>query len=397
MNQKLDQAQTALDEHHDQIETIRQRCKEKSNQLQQNLFNRYQLLKVSLHTQTPLEIFKSTPLQIPPSGTGDCAAIKLFQHAFSRGYYPVALAEFWWGPSPHVTATNVGDVARTHVNYYPCCRGKCEPILNRHMLLGLNVDSDPLTEGINNNNNKPHNVLSVPGQTVRDSTETDLRKCYPNATGPILVHRLDYSTSGLLLGAKDSNTHKELQAQFIVRMVTKRYTALLEGLLSKLDDLNNNKSSHINCANHDDDDATIIQQNKRGRIDLPLAGDYLNRPMQKAEWGPEGKPALTFYEIIDKPPEGKFQTTTTTTTTAAAHNQHQTPTKTRTRVHFYPRTDRTHQLWIHASHPEGLGMAIVEDDIYGRRDKRLYLHVGLLAIDHPRTQERLTFKAPVPF
>ena len=407
---ELEIVQKSLEEHRFKVENVRQQRKDGSNQLQQNLFDSYKLLNVSGETQTPVEIFKDTPLKVPPSGTGDCAAIKLFQHAFSRGYRPIALAEFWWGPSPH--ATNEGDVARTHGNYYPCCRGKCEPILTRHMLLGTDVESDPLTEGIaiakrssssSSDNqaasndgineqrelsivyedewlvvvNKPHDVLSVPGRTVQDSIKNDLQKLYPNATGPILVHRLDYSTSGLLLAAKDSNTHKKLQAQFIARTVTKRYTALLEGDL-----VDKNKNKNNNDAN----------EKKVGTIDLPLAGDYLNRPMQKVDRGPEGKPAVTFYEIVTEVGE-KTQGIGGETKTKETRRQ----TQPRTRVHFYPRTGRTHQLRVHASHPEGLGIAIVGDDIYGRRDKRLCLHAGLLEIDHPHTKQRITFKAPVPF
>ncbi len=363
-----------LEEQRCQLENLKQKRKDGSNDLQQKLFDQYKLLNVYGETKTPVEIFKDTPLRVPPSGTGDCAAIKLFQHAFSKGYRPIALAEFWWGPSPHASE---GDVARTHGNYYPCCRGKCEPILTRHILLGTDVESDPLTEGLNIQRDsqseqkerklsiiyedkwlvvvdKPHDVLSVPGRKVQDSIKTDLHRLYPNATGPILVHRLDYSTSGLLLAAKDSNTHKLLQAQFINRTVKKRYTALLEGNLPEKE-------------------TTDI----RGSIDLPLAGDYLNRPMQKVERGPEGKPALTFYEIVEEGGENLEAS--------------------RTRIHFYPQTGRTHQLRVHASHPEGLGLAIVGDDIYGQRDKRLCLHAGLLEIDHPHTKKRMTFKAPVPF
>jgi len=369
---ELETIDRALEEQRCQVEDLKQKRKDGSNNLQQKLFDQYKLLNVYGETKTPVEIFKDTPLRVPPSGTGDCAAIKLFQHAFSKGYRPIALAEFWWGPSPHASE---GDVARTHGNYYPCCRGKCEPILTSHILLGTDVESDPLTEGLNIQKqdsqneqkgrelsiiyedewlvvvDKPHDVLSVPGRKVQDSIKTDLQRLYPNATGPILVHRLDYSTSGVLLAAKDSNTHKLLQAQFINRTVKKRYTALLEGNLLEKNTIET-----------------------RGSIDLPLAGDYLNRPMQKVERGPDGKPALTFYEIVEDTEE-----------------------KTRTRIHFYPQTGRTHQLRVHASHPEGLGLAIVGDDIYGQRDKRLCLHAGLLEIDHPHTKKRMTFKAPIPF
>ena len=115
----------------------------------------------------------------------------------------------------------------------------------------------------------------------------------------------------------------------------------------------------------------------KGAIYLPLAGDYLNRPMQKVERGPEGKPAVTHYEINN--------------------NNKNEKDNGRTRIHFYPVTGRTHQLRVHASHPEGLGMAIVGDDIYGQRDERLCLHAGFLQIDHPHTGERIAFTAPVPF
>ena len=385
---QLREVQKALKDHQSEIENLKQQRKNGSNSLQQQLFDRYKLLNISGETKTPVEIFKDTPLKVPPSGTGDCAAIKLFQHAFTKGYRPVALAEFWWGPSPPASE---GDVARTHGNYYPCCRGKCEPILTRHMLRGIDVEPDPLTNGLDGSGNekagrklsivyedewlvvinKPHNVLSVPGRNVQDSIKKDLQRRYTNATGPLLVHRLDYSTSGLLLAAKDSNTHKQLQAQFIDRSVEKRYEALLEGSL-------------LDCGSNNDNSA--IQ--RKGKIDLPLAGDYLHRPMQKVERGPQGKSAVTLYEVVE---------TISGNGTQAVGERNGARNGARTRVYFYPKTGRTHQLRVHASHPEGLGLAIVGDDIYGQRDERLCLHAGLLKVYHPRTKERITFEVPAPF
>ena len=386
---ELQNVQKVLNDYQSEIESLKKQRKNGSNELQTKLFDHYKLLNIHGETKTPLEIFKDTPLKFPPSGTGDCAAIKLFQHAFSKGYQPVALAEFWWGPSPPACE---GDVARTHGNYYPCCRGKCEPILTRHMLLGIDVESDPLIEGLNawkeskalekNEGrelsivyedewlvvvNKPHNVLSVPGRNVQDSIKKDLQKRYTNATGPLLVHRLDYSTSGLLLAAKDSDTHKNLQAQFIDRSVEKRYEALLEGDL-------------LNCG--DNNGTSAIQ--KKGTINLPLAGDYFHRPMQKVERGPRGKSAVTLYEVVE---------TVSSNETKVVSERN----GVRTRVYFYPKTGRTHQLRVHASHPEGLGLAIVGDDIYGQRDKRLCLHAGLLTVYHPHKRERITFHVPAPF
>ncbi|VEU38558.1 unnamed protein product [Pseudo-nitzschia multistriata] len=443
---ELQRIEGSLAEHHSELEDLKRLRREGSIHLQRRLFEHYHLKNAHYTddeigrenqqktTSTPLEIFRDTPLRVPPAGTGDCAAIKLFQHAFGKGYTPVALAEFWWGPSPHNSQSNdfgdgIGnDVARTHGNYYPCCRGKCEPILTRHMLIGTRVESDPLTEGLARSwsekkerqkhqqqsqggaspfettpvapvipleivfedewmvvVNKPHDVLSVPGRTVPTSIQTELQK-RANAgtetdaprTFPKLVHRLDYSTSGLLLAAKDAETHKQLQAQFIERTVRKRYTALLEGELL-VDNIKRNYKFNSNNAISDADGNTP----RSSTIDLPLAGDYLNRPMQKVERGPEGKPAVTRFEIVASNDDGSLDT--------------QKPARKRTRVHFYPLTGRTHQLRVHASHPEGLGLAIVGDDIYGVRDERLCLHAGFLQIVHPHTMETLTFEAKDPF
>jgi 23S rRNA-/tRNA-specific pseudouridylate synthase len=389
---KLDEIKLKIDNHEEQIQTLKKQRKQGSIDMQRKLFQEYKLLNVYGETKTPVEIFKDTILNTAPSGTGDCSAIKLFQYAFSKGYHPIALAEFWWGPSPHNINKNNNnnnsnsnsnndsegsEVARTHGNYYPCCRGKCEPILTRHMLLGTDVESDPLTEGIMLSKkrrrqqqedsgkqstsvlsivyeddwlvvvNKPHNVLSVPGRNIQDSIYTELKQQYPNATGPLLVHRLDYSTSGLLLATKDSNTHKHVQAQFIQRTVKKRYTALLEGDLLI-------QSNHTrNSINNN------MMMMMKGTIDLPLAGDYLNRPMQKVDRGPEGKPAVTHYEIID---DGREKDSSPANATSVDNKKDDTDTdekknnkikntidddgRKRTRIHFYPVTGRTHQLRV---------------------------------------------------
>jgi len=201
--------------------------------------------------------------------------------------------------------------------------------------------------------NKPHGMLSVPGRNIEHSIYTEMKQRYVNSTGPLLVHRLDMSTSGILLVAKDKDTHKKLSAQFIDRSVKKRYTALLEGELCS-------SISH------------------KGRIDLPLASDYINRPMQKVDFN-DGKPAVTFYEVVKddrKTPDGS--------------------NKRRTRVRFYPVTGRTHQLRVHAAHARGLNTPIVGDDIYGQRDDRLCLHAGWIEITHPITLSRMSFTADDP-
>ena len=322
------------------------------------MFEQYQFLNINGQRKSLLPIFAETPLQRPPSGAGDCAAPKLFQYAFNRGYKPIAMAEFWWGESPLLEI-------RKHNYYYPACRGKCEPIL-RHMLKGMTIEDNPLDQVgkdlLESNKtsldiifedefiivaNKQAEMLSVPGRNQDHSVYTAVRECYPNATGPLLVHRLDMSTSGLLVIAKDKEIHAKIQKQFIERTVKKRYTALLEGLLESRD--------------------------RKGMIDLPLAMDYFNRPMQKVDFT-EGKAAQTYYEVIDNDLVNK-----------------------RTRVHFYPKTGRTHQLRVHAAHEQGLNLPIVGDDIYGQRDKRLHLHADFIEIVHPITNKAVSFSVKAPF
>ena len=356
--EEINNAQALLDEFERELQDLKLTRRAKSNSLQNRMFEQYQFLNINGQRKSLLPIFAETPLQRPPSGAGDCAAPKLFQYAFNRGYKPIAMAEFWWGESPLLEI-------RKHNYYYPACRGKCEPIL-RHMLKGMNVEDNPLDqvgkELLESNKtsldiifedefiivvNKQAEMLSVPGRNQEHSVYTAVKECYPNATGPLLVHRLDMSTSGLLVIAKDKEIHAKIQKQFIERTVKKRYTALLEGLLDSRD--------------------------RKGMIDLPLAMDYLIRPMQKVDYT-EGKAAQTYFEVVDTDLVNK-----------------------RTRVHFYPKTGRTHQLRVHAAHEQGLNLPIVGDDIYGQRDKRLHLHADFIEIVHPITNKTVSFSVKAPF
>lgn len=347
--EEVAEAQKSVDEIEGRLEHLKNLRKEKSANLQNQLFDQYQFLNILGETQSPLPIFKKTPLQRPPAGAGDCAAPKLLQYAFVHGYQPIAMAEFWWGKTPSLEV-------RKHNFYYPACRGKCEPILG-HMLKGMEVEDNPLeqipedaptVEIVYEDDymvvvNKPHEMLSVPGRRIEHSVYTEMKKRYPKSTGPLLVHRLDMATSGILLVAKNKDSHQKIQAQFIDRTIKKRYTALLEGEVVK----------------------------PKGKINLPLIVDYLNRPMQKVDFD-EGKPALTFYEVVE-----------------VANG--------RTRIYFYPVTGRTHQLRVHAAHELGLNIPIVGDDIYGQRDVRLHLHAGFIEMTHPETGKRMTFTAEAPF
>ena len=325
------------------IESLKEERKQRSIALQQWIFRQFRLLNARGEEQDIYQIFEETAHRNPPAGTGECAAPKLLQHAYSNGLKPIAMAEFWWGESPK------GEIRR-HGYYYPACRHKCEPILN-FMLQGLDVEPNPLLTSITDATqletvyedeyllavNKPAGMLSVPGKTGQASVLSILQERYPDATGPILVHRLDMDTSGLLLAAKDKVTHAELQKQFEGRSVKKRYIALLDG----------------------------IPQDKelKGFIRLPLRPDFDNRPLQIVCFE-YGKPAVTRYEILDT-------------------------SEARTRIAYYPETGRTHQLRVHSAHPDGMNCPIVGDPLYGQPSDRLYLHAERLEFRHPNTGQHL--------
>ena len=332
------------------IEALKEERKQRSIALQQWIFEQFRLRNARGEEQDIYSIFTQTAHRNPPAGTGECAAPKLLQYAYLNNLQPLAMAEFWWGDSPK------GEIRR-HGHYYPACRHKCEPILN-FMLQGLELEPNPLLtsntdatqlETVYEDDyllvvNKPAGMLSVPGKTGQASVLTLLQERYPDATGPILVHRLDMATSGLLLAAKDKDTHALLQKQFEGRTVKKRYIALLEG---------------------------IPQAEPKGFIRLPLRPDFDNRPLQMVCYE-YGKPAVTRYEIMDTEND-------------------------RTRMAFYPETGRTHQLRVHAAPPEGVNCPIVGDPLYGPPADRLYLHAERLEFRHPVTGQRLEIQKEAPF
>lgn len=310
----------------------------KSAQLQQQLFDNYAFLNQYKNSKSLGQIFKNNP----PAGAGECAAPKLLHYAFQNNLKPIAMAEFWWGESPK-------SEIRKHGQFYPACTGKCEPIL-KHMLLDIEMDENPFLNNTAENQNieivfedeclavihKPHEFLSVPGKNVTDSVYQRVKDLYPNATGPLIVHRLDMSTSGLMLIAKSEEVYKNLQSQFIKRTVQKRYVAILDG---------------------------IVLQNE-GFIDLPLRVDLDNRPNQLVCYE-HGKSARTKFEVISR-----------------ENNQ--------TRIHFYPITGRTHQLRVHASHSLGLNCPIIGDDLYGTKANRLHLHAEEITFEHPIFKKKMT-------
>jgi tRNA pseudouridine32 synthase / 23S rRNA pseudouridine746 synthase len=292
----------------------------------------------------------------PPGGAGDCAAPKLLSHAFRLNLRPIAMAELWCGAPPRSGDRRTG-------SFYPACRGKCGPIL-AHMLEGLPADPPPLfgaaaipasePRAVFEDDwivvvDKPCGLLSVPGRgtQMQDCVVARLRSRYPDATGPIIVHRLDLDTSGLLLASKDGATYAALQRLFATRAITKRYVAWVDGDVR--------------------DDAGVIE--------LPLRPDIDDRPRHIHD--PKfGKHAVTMWRVLER-------------------------TNGRTRVALSPHTGRTHQLRVHAAHPSGLDAPIVGDRLYGRAapedGERLLLHAESLEFVHPVTGEPMTIESLAPF
>lgn len=218
--------------------------------------------------------------------------------------------------------------------------------------------------------NKPEGLPSVPTRADPDAPNvaSEIARLYPDATGPLIVHRLDIETSGLMVVALTRAVHRTLSRQFMKRKVGKSYVAVLAGVVDR----------------------------DEGSVDLPLIVDWPNRPRQRVDFA-HGRPCRTLYRVIER------------------HDD-------RTRVAFRPLTGRTHQLRVHAATPRcqacltptddfadkthrcgwpprgGLGAPILGDSLYSLTDApRLLLHADSLGFFHPATGTWLTFRSPAPF
>ncbi|CAG0905610.1 unnamed protein product [Darwinula stevensoni] len=194
--------------------------------------------------------------------------------------------------------------------------------------------------------NKPAGLLSVPGrgEDKQDCLLSRVRYEYPEA---LSVHRLDMSTSGLMILARSKVLERALSIQFQQRKVHKRYLAVVTGQ----------------------------PQPDRGEIDLPLITDWPNRPRQKVDYD-IGKPSQTRYRVL------AFD--------AANHCS---------RVELEPVTGRSHQLRVHMM---ARGHAILGDELYATpavyaQADRLLLHAQALRFTHPVTGEVLSLASDVPF
>lgn len=338
-----DRITICLKDKEEKLNRLKQKRKQLSDDLQQWLFKQFRVLNGLGEESNLLDIFSNTVGHIPPAGAGECCAPKLLQYAYKHHFHPVCMAEFWWGASPKTEI-------RHHLHYYPACRGKCKPILE-FMLKGLSVEDNPLDiykehqiETIYEDDSlvvicKPGGLLSVPGKGDLPSVLSEMRKRYPQADGPMIVHRLDMDTSGLLVVAKTMKAYLNLQQQFCNHTIKKRYVALLTHRPNNLES---------------------------GTIDLPLSPDPLDRPRQIVN-KIEGKAAITKYHIRKTFRNGM------------------------TLVDLYPQTGRTHQLRVHCAHHLGLDSPIVGDRLYGQSGDRLFLHAEQIEFTHPITGKQMTF------
>ena len=379
--------ETEFEDYQENILRLKQLRKQLSDALQQWLFSQFRMLNQEGESKDLLEIFRDEALKeypqaaiatsriaalkmVPPAGSGECCEPKLLQYAYQHGYKPLQMAMFWWGESPK-------EEIRHHLQFYPACNGKCKPIL--HWMLPPSVFESPASaeNGIGGQKgpfpkqvemlyeqvetlyedceltviHKPAGLLSVPGKdAAQPSVYALMRRKYPEATGPLIVHRLDMATSGLMIIAKTEFAYHRLQKEFLNHRVQKKYIAIISEKEISGKDIP-----------------------EKGIISLPLMPDYLDRPRQIVDHE-QGKEAITEYEVLEPVDDSHL------------------------RIALYPKTGRTHQLRVHCAHQEGLNAPILGDPLYGNeKAARLHLHAEEITFEHPLTGKKMTITRKADF
>lgn len=367
---------------------LKQLRKTLSDTLQQWLFSQFRMQNHEGKMKDLLEIFRDAALRdypqatlatsriaalkmVPPAGSGECCEPKLLQYAYLHGYRPLQMAMFWWGESPK-------EEIRHHLQFYPACNGKCKPIL--HWMLPDRVFDSKIAEKqaleiLYEDDQlaviyKPSGLLSVPGKdSSQPSVYSIMRKKYPAASSPLIVHRLDMATSGLMIIAKTDFAYHRLQKEFLHHRVQKKYIAIIGCKDQEACDKIWEKAKKEELK---EEGKSSISAEKQ-KISLPLMPDYLDRPRQIVNHE-QGKEAITEYEVLDR--------------IDATH----------LRLALYPKTGRTHQLRVHCAHHEGLNAPILGDPLYGNeKASRLHLHAEEITFEHPLTGKEINIKREADF
>ncbi len=189
---------------------------------------------------------------------------------------------------------------------------------------------------------KPSGLLSVPGRIVKDCAFARLQKEFPDIS---IVHRLDLDTSGLIIYSQSKAATSDLNRQFRERLVTKKYTAVVYGEVSK----------------------------DSGEVEVAIRPDPDNRPRQLVD-EINGKWSLTRFEVLER-------------------------SSSQTRLALFPMTGRSHQLRVHMAE---IGHPILGCDLYAHEEAfnqsdRLMLHATSIGFFHPASKEWLTFDSQPPF
>ena len=191
-------------------------------------------------------------------------------------------------------------------------------------------------------------MLSVPGKEDAVSVYSMMRERYPEADGPLIVHRLDMATSGLLVIAKTKQCPpKPASAVQEPPVSGKRYIALLQGSVVSKD---------------------------TGTVELPLMPEPARPPTANGTyrtWQARRNRLMKYWNVKDG---------------------------NRTRIAFYPRTGRTHQLRVHAAHPLGLHCPIIGDELYGRESRTpVSARRNAWSLPHPVTGKRISITQKADF
>jgi 23S rRNA pseudouridine1911/1915/1917 synthase len=195
--------------------------------------------------------------------------------------------------------------------------------------------------------NKPAGLIVHPGAGNYSGTLVNALLYHQKALSssdsqrPGIIHRLDKDTSGVMVVAKNNKAHENIANQIKERSVIKKYVALVRGYLGE----------------------------DEGILEFPIGRHPANRKKMAVVSINTGKAAKTEYKVL-------------------LRSNH------KTLVECILHTGRTHQIRVHFAH---IGHPIEGDPTYGKsRGKKQLLHSYYLEFDHPTTQERVSFTAPLP-